>query len=94
MTSSSESNKSWRTWRPPWAAHVVGRYERRTWDEATGLPEPQQIEMLCEQCEAKWKTSCATGQVRRHIGAFAMVHLHRDPLEPVPPARRASDGDP
>lgn len=66
-------------WRPPFAPHVLGEYERRRFDE-DGLPEPQLVVAVCEKCGARWQTQCSTGQVRTHISRFATIHLHRDPL--------------
>lgn len=67
-------------WSPPFALHVVGEYDRRTFDE-DGLPEPQKVVMDCKRCGAHWETMCSTGQVRAHISRFGMVHLHSDPLK-------------
>ena len=77
---------SWESWAPDYATHVRGRYHRRRWDES-GLPMPQVIECECTMCKATWTTQCTTVQVRAHIARFANVHLHRDPLAPLP--RRA-----
>jgi len=71
-------------WRPPYAMHVLGEYDRREHDPVTGLPEPQRVRMVCEQCGATWQTMCATGQVRSHIARFASIHLHRDPFKDEP----------
>jgi len=77
----------WVEWAPEHAPHVKGRYEQRTWDEA-GLPRVQKIECECTVCGQKWQTACGTGQVRAHIVRFAHVHLHRDPLAPIPRVAR------
>ena len=74
------SESEWRTYRPQHAPHVVGRYERRTFDQEAQMFRDQRIEMTCERCGATWQTTCATGQVRTHIMRFGTVHLHRDPL--------------
>lgn len=81
---------TWRTWSPPFAPHVRGRYERRTFDSEAGMPNPQRVAMECTRCGNTWRTVCASGQVRGHIAKFARLHLHRDVLDPAEdPAMRA-----
>lgn len=67
-------------WRPQQAAHVVGRYEARTFDEATGLPDPQSFDVTCERCGQRWAGQCTSGNIRRNVLQFAARHLHADPL--------------
>ncbi len=74
-------------WKPQQAPHVEGRYEVRTADPATGMPEPQAFEARClfvsesgEVCGQRWRGSCSSGRVRQNILSFAMRHLHRDPF--------------
>lgn len=71
----------WEEWRPDWAKHVLGRFTRRTVDPDTRLPEPQKVEIKCEQCGATWQVQCSSGLVRNHINNFAKSHAHRDPLD-------------
>lgn len=78
----------WEEWSPSWAPHVKGRYTRRTVDEVTRMPEPQQVRIVCthrddegKMCGETWQTSCSSGNVRRHIQNFAMNHIHKDPLQ-------------
>lgn len=84
-----QASPEWRSWSPPFATHVRGEYERRTFDQETGMPNPQEIRMECTKCGAKWKTMCASGQTRRHIMSFGTVHLHRDPLKPEPRVKKS-----
>jgi len=73
---------TWESWRPDWAPLVEGRYTKRIFDEETGLPDEQRIEMLCTRCGATWKIGCTSGLVRQHINNFAKSHTHIDPLAP------------
>lgn len=67
-------------WSPQFAPHVKGWYEQRQYDQETGLPETQRWGAECAICGTKWQGSCDSGQVRKHIQRFAIVHLHRDPM--------------
>lgn len=67
--------------RPEIAPHVVGRWERRRLDE-DGRPLPQRVELGCDRCGAVHLVVCETGQVRRHLLNWAVVHLHRDAFGP------------
>ncbi len=78
-----EAEPAWREWRPSFAPHIKGRFERRTFDRDVGMPNPQKIVMECAKCGDRWQTVCATGQVRSHIARFARLHLHRDVLDPA-----------
>ena len=72
----------WVDFRPPWATHVHGRHTLREIDPETGRPEEQYYEATCEKCGCRWgPLPCNTGQVRQHIAKFAIVHLHREPLD-------------
>lgn len=75
-------SETWESWRPDWAPLVEARYTKRTFDEETGLPNEQKIEMRCTHCGATWKTTCTSGLVRNHINNFSKSHLHIDPLAP------------
>ena len=67
--------KVWTEWKPRWApVHIKARHEPRTFQD--GMPEEQRIECECLYCGAVWKGSCASGNARRHIQKFALVHLH------------------
>lgn len=70
------------TWSPPWAPHVVGRFEPRVYDAEEHRYEPQRVEIECVSCGARHRTECASGNVRQRVQVFARVHLHRDPLAP------------
>ena len=80
---SASARETWTAWRPPAAEHVVGRWSQRVFDEY-GMPEPQRVEMQCEQCGVTWQTICSSGLVRAHVQRFALVHLHRAVLHHVP----------
>lgn len=67
------------TERPDFAKHVLATWERRRADES-GEVLPQRIELRCDRCEATHLVICQSGQVRRHIHAFGVAHLHADPL--------------
>lgn len=71
--------ETWTEVRPPAAPHVVGRFNRRTFDE-DGIPEEQLVEARCEHpgCGGAFKRRCSSGLVQEHIARFATVHLHRD----------------
>jgi hypothetical protein len=67
--------------------HVRGRFTLREVDPETGTAEPQKWEAVCEQCGVRFQGLCESGQVRRHIQRFSVLHLHRDPLA-APRVRR------
>lgn len=67
-------------WSPQWAPHVKGWYEVRQYDADTGFGETQAWGAHCDTCGDNWQGSCDSGQVRKHIQKFALVHLHKDPL--------------
>jgi len=71
--------ETWTEVRPPAAPHVIGRFNRRTFDE-DGMPEEQLVEARCEHagCGGTFKRRCSSGLVQEHIARFATVHLHRD----------------
>lgn len=71
--------ETWTEVRPPAAPHVLGRFNRRTFDD-DGMPEEQLVEAKCEHpgCGATFKRRCSSGLVQEHIARFATVHLHRD----------------
>lgn len=70
----------WTDYRPAFAQHVLGRYEERQFDE-DGLPVTQRWTAYCETCQTPHQGWCDSGQVRKHIQRFAVVHLHGDPLQ-------------
>jgi hypothetical protein len=71
-------------WSPPWAQHVLGHYFDRDLDEF-GRPEGSaEVGAECTVCKNSFKRQCDSGAFRRHIAAFAMSHLHRDRLDPIP----------
>ena len=71
-------------YRPPFAKHVVGTIEKPETDPKTKFPEDQKIVMLCEKCKDKIQRTCSTGHTHGHVQRFAILHLHRDPLDPIP----------
>lgn len=85
MSSSGEKSTEqtvadqWETWSPASTPHVSGRYTRRRWNGA-GF-DPQWVEATCEKCgERSQRVRCDSGRVREKIVAFAVLHLHADPL--------------
>jgi len=82
--------KQWIPFVPTFAPHVEGQYTRREYDDETGLPEPQLWKVVCKKCGGTWQGECHSGQVRVHINRFAVVHVHRDPLEAVKIVRPGS----
>lgn len=67
-------------WRPLNAPHVVGRFSPRRWNGA-GF-DPQWVEAECTTCgEASARVRCDSGRVREKVVAFAVLHLHVDPLK-------------
>lgn len=72
-----EARETWTEWRPAHAKHVVGRWNRRVFDD-DGLPEEQTVAMVCEHCKAEATRQCSSGLVQQHVQRFAIVHLHRD----------------
>lgn len=74
------------TWSPPWAQHVVGKYEPERFDD--GKREPQMVEATCSVCKQTMRRPCDSGRVRAHIATFAQLHLHRDPLSGIPRQKR------
>jgi hypothetical protein len=79
----SEGEVRWITFSPRWAPHVVGEYTDRKLDPATGKPSGQTWKVRCGKCGATFgPLACDTGMVRSHIGKFAVLHNHSDPLAP------------
>jgi hypothetical protein len=66
-------------WSPQFAPHVRGWYEVRQYDD-DGMPETQMWGATCDVCKHDHRGACDSGQVRKHIQRFAIVHLHGDPL--------------
>lgn len=94
----------WDEWRPPFAQHVLGKYERRTVND-DGTADEQRVVVVCEQCKARcrcckgvcscgaeFRTVCTTGSTRTHVSRFAVLHLHRDPLRAPAPAPTPGKG--
>jgi len=95
--SDSDDPKPLVEFRPQFAPHVSGRFAERTFDHR-GLPNSQLWTAYCERCGDAKQGSCDSGQVRQHIQRFAMVHLHKDPLDAprvvAPGSRRIKSEDP
>jgi hypothetical protein len=67
-------------YRPKFAAWVVGRYPRRSFDPEENRWEEQRVDMTCEKCGATWVRHCNSGKPREWIAKFAVAHAHADPL--------------
>ena len=79
---------TWKEYAPLYAPHVKGRYTERTYDQENGnKPEPQKVEVHCENCGKRYKAECLQGQPRQHIARFANIHLHRNPMNQGTPQR-------
>lgn len=65
--------------RPQWAKHVVGRFNKLTMNE-DGVPEPQYVKLHCETCGEQTQVHCASGAYKQHVLMFAKVHIHKDPF--------------
>ena len=76
-------------WSPDWAQHVVGRWNKRRFDRATGEVEAQIVRMVCNQCGATYQVKCMSGAVRTWVTKFARVHFHGNPLDPAHVKRMA-----
>jgi len=75
----SPETPTWDTYNPQFAPHVNGKYEQRTF-HPNGLPRSQQWTAHCTKCNESHQGYCDSGQVRKHIQRFAMLHLHEDVL--------------
>lgn len=64
--------------RPKWAPHVVGTYEREV--DEDGKPEPTMVRFCCEVCKETGQHRCDSGAPRQWILRFAINHVHRDAL--------------
>jgi ribosomal protein S27AE len=73
---------------PACAPHVTGRYPPRRYDPQVGGFETVTVELSCSKCGDVHKVACSSGQPRSHVANYAVVHLHRDALAPVPLAKR------
>lgn len=63
------------TWSPAWAPHVNGSTKARDEDGE------QVVQIACTKCGGNTRRRCSSGLWREKVQAFAMDHLHRDPLE-------------
>ena len=66
-------------WSPQFAPHIKGWYDARTYTPE-GMPETQAWGAHCDVCQTDHRGACDSGQVRKHIQRFALVHLHGDPM--------------
>jgi len=76
----------WIAYSPPWAPHVVGRFQLRQLDD-DNIPLEAPVEATCtfQGCGATFKRQCSSGLMKRHIANFAMNHVHRDAFrDPLP----------
>lgn len=79
-------DEPWIEFRPKWCPHVRGEYTPRVYDPDAGQMQQQKWRATCEKCNEKWgPVLCDSGMVTQHIARFALAHLHRDPLDPLPP---------
>lgn len=66
---------------------MIGEFPEREFDPETGVAEPQVVRMRCSSCGDQHQVTCTTGAVRQWILRFASLHLHRDPMGPIPRQR-------
>jgi hypothetical protein len=71
-------------YRPRWAPWVVGTFQEPEFDPTRGCYEPLRVDVRCEKCGEATRRTCDSGQPRDHVARFARLHVHRDPLGPVP----------
>ena len=74
-------------WSPPWALHVKGWYHERAFVD--GIPEEAPVGATCEKCGESFQRKCMSGLMRNWIATFARQHLHRGPLDEMPPPKDA-----
>lgn len=72
-------------WSPQWARHVQGWYHDRVVDPETGIPEEAPVGATCTMCGETFERKCMSGAMREWIARFSRIHLHRHPLDEVPP---------
>lgn len=66
------------SWTPPFAPHVTGMHEPRTFDPTTRTFDPQRLRVQCSTCGDTFDGVCDSGRVRHKISKWAVMHLHRD----------------
>lgn len=64
--------------RASFAKHVVAVYDYPRVRDEDGEYIPQEIDLHCEKCDAKWKVTCRSGAIRSHLMHFAVSHVHAD----------------
>ncbi len=62
-------------YRPVFAPHVRGDYSPR-WED--GERVEQRWSAVCERCGDEYRGVCETGQPKRRIERFAVLHLHAE----------------
>lgn len=67
---------------PPWARHIEGEVAPKP--EGADPADPVLIRAKCTLCGATWQRQCTSGMHRTWIGKFALAHLHRNRLDPLP----------
>lgn len=63
---------------PPWNPNVVGWHTDRDEDGEA------EVGAQCTVCKNSFKRKCTSGLMRQHIAQFALAHVHRGPLDPMP----------
>jgi hypothetical protein len=64
--------------RPKWAPHVSGTFERVLEDD--GTPARIVVELLCDRCKQTHQARCDSGAPTSWVLRFAVNHVHRDAL--------------
>lgn len=63
---------------PAFAPHVVGEFERK--QDEDGRPEPIWVDLSCGKCGDRTRVRCHLGAPRSKVLAYAVNHLHADPM--------------
>ena len=66
------------TYSPKFAPHVTGTYERKV--DEDGRPERIEVALTCSTCGDRCAVPCYAGAPRTKVLAYAMNHVHADPM--------------
>lgn len=65
---------------PEFARHVSARFREREWDPEAGRWVDQSITMSCACCNDTTRYVCTSGEPRKRVNQYALLHLHADPF--------------
>jgi hypothetical protein len=63
---------------PSFAPHVSARFREREWDSETDRWCEQPIDMKCDRCGDATRYVCTSGEPRKRVNQYAIMHLHVD----------------